>query len=66
MILNGSVGWACLNLFIERGKLGTLPRSVTMRVGTKHWLALLHSCLETQAINLLILWRVGGQLDGIH
>ena len=50
MILNGSIGWACLNLFIEKGKLGTLPRSVTMRVGMKHPLSLLLSYLETQVI----------------
>ena len=38
--------------FIEKGELGTLPRSVTMRVGMKHWLFLQASvsCLETQAI----------------
>ena len=35
VVLNGQ----CLIVFIEQGKLGTLPHSVTMRVGTKFLLA---------------------------
>ena len=45
-VLNGQ----CLIVFIEKGKLGTLPRSVTMRVGMKLRLSLAVSCLETQVI----------------
>ena len=45
-VLNGQ----CLIEFIEKGKLGTLPRSVSMRVGMKLRLSLAVSCLETQVI----------------
>ena len=63
VVLNGHYG---LISFIEKGKFGTLPRSVAMRVGMKPSLSIqLFPALKLRPFSPP-LWRGGGQFDGVH